>query len=552
VEHTTLVPHRRNEHKTINQIKRKLSDAKAIITKADKGNSTIIVYEIDYNTKIQDFIANNKFTQLTHDVTNKLQRNIRAAINECNDIIPRDKKWKYINLNPAAPNIRGLIKIHKLEAPIRPIVNWKNAPAYTLAKLLTKILQTYIPLPYSFNVKNTVQLIDDLTDIPYSQNLRLASFDISNMYTNIPTDELIKIIKTACQNNNIEDNLTRNIIKLSKTIIDQNYFQFLDKTYVQTEGLDMGAPTSSIFSELYLQFLENSTIYNLLLNHDIVGYFRYVDDILIVCDKRKTNIDTLLEGLNNISPKLKFTIEKEVEQKINFLDITINREPNKMAIDIYRKPTYTDVIIPNDSCHSREHKMAVHYLYNRMNTYHLSPRKWQEEKNIIQQILVHNGYRTTTLEDTSRGKKPKQEKNKNKTRWAKFTYTGNETRAITKAFKDTNLRIAYSTNNTIGKLLTARQQQPKCKYEKCGIYQITCPTCNMKYAGQTGSPFKIRFQEHSQDFKYGNRKSSFAQHLIDNRHAIGPMQDIMDIVHITKKGRMMDTLENFTYSGKQS
>jgi hypothetical protein len=34
--------------------------------------------------------------------------------------------------------MRGLIKIHKHEAPIRPAVNWKNAPAYKLEKLLTK------------------------------------------------------------------------------------------------------------------------------------------------------------------------------------------------------------------------------------------------------------------------------------------------------------------------------------------------------------------------------------------------------------------------------
>jgi hypothetical protein len=142
-------------YKIINQIKRKLSDAKAIITKADKGNSTIVIYETDYNTKIQNFITNNNFTQLTHDVTNKLQRNIRTAINECKDIILSNKKWKYVNLNPTAPNIRGLIKIHKIEAPIRPVVNWMNAPAYKLAKLLTKLLQTHIPLSYSFNVLNT-------------------------------------------------------------------------------------------------------------------------------------------------------------------------------------------------------------------------------------------------------------------------------------------------------------------------------------------------------------------------------------------------------------
>jgi len=45
----------------------------------------------------------------------------------------------------------------------------------------------------------------------------------------------------------------------------------------------------------------------------------------------------------------------------------------------------------------------------------------------------------------------------------------------------------------------------------------------MKYTGQTGQPFKVRFQEHLRDFKYKNNKSKFAQHLTDNKHAIGSM-----------------------------
>jgi len=60
------------------------------------------------------------------------------------------------------------------------------------------------------------------------------------------------------------------------------------------------------------------------------------------------------------------------------------------------------------------------------------------------------------------------------------------------------------------------------KYENSGIYQLTCPTCNMKYTGQTDQSFKLRFQEHVRDFKYGNGKSKFAQHLLENGHAIGP------------------------------
>jgi hypothetical protein len=50
----------------------------------------------------------------------------------------KTKKWKYINLNPAMPNIRGLIKIHTHEVPIRPVVNWKTAVAYKLANYYQK------------------------------------------------------------------------------------------------------------------------------------------------------------------------------------------------------------------------------------------------------------------------------------------------------------------------------------------------------------------------------------------------------------------------------
>jgi hypothetical protein len=47
-------------------------------------------------------------------------------------------------------------------------------------------------------------------------------------------------------------------------------------------GLAMGAPASAIIAETYLQSLEHNQVYNSLTNHKIIGYFRYVDDILII------------------------------------------------------------------------------------------------------------------------------------------------------------------------------------------------------------------------------------------------------------------------------
>jgi hypothetical protein len=112
-----------------------------------------------------------------------------------------------------------------------------------------------------------------------------------------------------------------NIIKLPKTIIDQNYFQFLDKTYLHTEGLAMGVPTSSICSVFYLEYLEKTKVYNLLLKHNILGSFCYVNDILIICNINKSNKNNVLNNFSKLVSKPVFNIEKETNCNINLLDI---------------------------------------------------------------------------------------------------------------------------------------------------------------------------------------------------------------------------------------
>ena len=104
----------------------------------------------------------------------------------------------------------------------------------------------------------------------------------------------------------------------------------------------MGAPTSSVFSEISLQHIENTAIYDIVIKYHIVGYFRYVDDILIVYNKTTTNIYDVFNIFNNLMPTLKFTIEEEID---------IAKENDNLSFDIYRKPTTTYTIIPNDSCH---------------------------------------------------------------------------------------------------------------------------------------------------------------------------------------------------------
>jgi hypothetical protein len=76
--------------------------------------------------------------------------------------------------------------------------------------------------------------------------------------------------------------------------------------------------------------------------------------------------------------------------KLNYLDITIEVTNNKFSFNICRKSTTTDLIIPNESCYPMEYKLAViRYLHNRKDTYPISIEHKQEE--------TKNGYTTRTL-----------------------------------------------------------------------------------------------------------------------------------------------------------
>jgi hypothetical protein len=103
----------------------------------------------------------------------------------------------------------------------------------------------------------------------------------------------------------------------------------------------------------------------------IIDYFRYDNDLLIIYNKDTTNIENTLADFNYIHPNFQFTIEKETQNKLNYLDITITNLHNTLTFNIwvFRKPTSTDLII-HDSCHPQEHKnAAINYLINHMNTY---------------------------------------------------------------------------------------------------------------------------------------------------------------------------------------
>ena len=66
-------------------------------------------------------------------------------------------------------------------------------------------------------------------------------------------------------------------------------------------------------------------------------YLRYVDDILAAFDKEQDSLN-FLNFLNKRHPNIKFTIEKQINHSIAFLDVFISgiNNQNLTQIDLYR------------------------------------------------------------------------------------------------------------------------------------------------------------------------------------------------------------------------
>ena len=143
--------------------------------------------------------------------------------------------------------------------------------------------------------------------------------------------------------------------------MNQNYFQFKNQLYEQKEGTPMGSPTSGIISEIQIQNMENEHFHNITRKNKIRLLDQYVDDILVIYDSITSNENDILNDLNSIHNKIKFTHKNEINNTINYLDLTITKNLQKKVIDlgIYHKRTSNTTVIHNKSRHPFQQKLST-------------------------------------------------------------------------------------------------------------------------------------------------------------------------------------------------
>ena len=82
----------------------------------------------------------------------------------------------------------------------------------------------------------------------------------------------------------------------------------------------MGNCLSPVCSNLYMEFFEKYLIRTIL--PDDVNWYRYVDDVLCLWQE---DLDNFLCQLNNLVPSIEFSIKEEIDFKIPFLHVLIER-----------------------------------------------------------------------------------------------------------------------------------------------------------------------------------------------------------------------------------
>ena len=60
--------------------------------------------------------------------------------------------------------------------------------------------------------------------------------------------------------------------------------------------------------------------------------------------------------MNNVDENIKFTIEKEENKRLNFLDLSIKKHQADLKFKIYRKSTNSDIVINESSNYPTAHK----------------------------------------------------------------------------------------------------------------------------------------------------------------------------------------------------
>ena len=119
---------------------------------------------------------------------------------------------------------------------------------------------------------------------------------------------------------------------------------------------------TTVLANIFMGFYESKWLNEYNLNKRNF-YLRYVDDILAAFDNEQDSLN-FLDFLNNRHPNIKFTIEKQINHSITFLDVFISGINNQnVTLQTYYRSTYTGLLLNFKGFTSHLYKISLIVLW---------------------------------------------------------------------------------------------------------------------------------------------------------------------------------------------
>ena len=171
-----------------------------------------------------------------------------------------------------------------------------------------------------------------------------------------------------------------------------SFFIFDGKYYRQKEGVAMGTPLGPTLANVFLCHFEEQWISDCPIDYKPISYKRYDDDTFLLFSS-ELHVTKFLNYMNSKYRNIKFTVEREENDSLSFLDIKIFRDNGKFQTSVYRNPTFSDVLTNFESFLPISYKYdPVSTLLHRVFMICSSYRTLHFEILKLKQIFRSNGY----------------------------------------------------------------------------------------------------------------------------------------------------------------
>ncbi|XP_055523083.1 uncharacterized protein LOC129717250 [Wyeomyia smithii] len=234
---------------------------------------------------------------------------------------------KESSCNP--PRIYGLPKIHKDNRPLRPVVSTIGSATYNIARYFAGIIAKVVGKT-DYHVRNSFDFAKEITEVQTSEGEVLFSLDVVSLYTNVPVDYALGCLEERWGEVEHHTKIDKeSFVEAVKIVLESSFFVYQGTMYGQTFGVPMGSPLSPVIANVVMEKLEQECIRKLEANQiQMKLYKRYVDDCMCVAGVE--HIQMIVDTFNSFHDRLQFTVEMKMGGKIKFLDMTLERENNRI------------------------------------------------------------------------------------------------------------------------------------------------------------------------------------------------------------------------------